>query len=251
MNRSLKKRASAATAVIAAFCWLEAAGQALDPFLAEYQISISGLSGEAQIDLRNGAEPDVYLYRTRMSATGLARMIRSTVAEEESRIRMIDGKPVPERYMFHDGSDRERNTTDMEFDWDTLWARGQHDGQYAEIPLEPGVMDRLTADLDVMLTLQSGGQPGSQLLADSNRIKTYEYTAMGRETIDVKAGRFETLKFLRQRPGSSRRTFIWYAPELNYLPIRAEHQRRQRTRASMELSKPPERNQALGKVTPR
>ena len=225
--------------------------QDLAPFHAVYRISVSGLSGEAQIDLRAADTPGEYLYRTRMSATGLARLIRNTVAEEESRFRVENGQLVPETYRFHDGSERERNTTDMEFDWETMWASGQHEGQYAVIPLEPGVMDRLTADLAVILQLQSGADPTSQLLADSNRLKVYQYTAMGEETIQVRAGRFQTLKYLRQRPGSSRRTFIWYAPALDYLPVRAEHQRRQQTRASMELTELPGSNQALGSVTPR
>jgi hypothetical protein len=43
---------------------------------------------------------------------------------------------------------------------------------------------------------------------------------VGKETLELPAGTFETVKILRLRENKKRETLVWCAPALNYLPVR-------------------------------
>jgi hypothetical protein len=82
------------------------------------------------------------------------------------------------------------------------------------------MLDRLTADIAMIQKLRNGETPTGFDLVDRNEIRRYEYTLQGEETIKVPAGTFQTVKYLRNRPGSSRATLIWFAPGMDYLPVK-------------------------------
>lgn len=72
----------------------------------------------------------------------------------------------------------------------------------------------------MMLALQEGKTDVTFNIADGGKLKEYRYRQVGRETLELPAGTFETIKITKLRENRNRETFIWCAPALNYVPVR-------------------------------
>jgi len=206
-----------------------APGPGLSGFHAEYQAHYSVFSGTVILDLRPAGRKGEYVYEVHTKARGLARIVRPGTALETSNFALIDGKIRPIRYQLDDGTKKLENDTDIRFDWEACVAHSNYKGEAKDIPIKPGILDRLSADIIVIMGLRAGHAPGSYEITDRNSVRTYVFEALGEELMQVPAGEFRTLKFKRQRPGSTRSTLIWYAPDMDYLPVRIEQQKHGKT----------------------
>jgi len=201
----------------------------LSGFHAEYKAHYSVFSGTVILDLQPAGRKGEYLYEVHTKTHGLARIVRPGTALETSNFALIDGKIRPIRYQLDDGTKKVENDTDIRFDWEACVAHSNYKGEAKDIPIKPGILDRLSADIIVIMGLRAGHDPGSYEITDRNSVRTYAFEALGEETMKVPAGEFRTLKFKRQRPGSTRSTLIWYAPDMDYLPVRIEQQKHGKT----------------------
>ena len=52
------------------------------------------------------------------------------------------------------------------------------------------------------------------------RDREYRYRVVGKETLDLPAGTFRTVKVTKLRKDIDQETIIWFAPALHYLPVR-------------------------------
>ena len=109
---------------------------------------------------------------------------------------------------------------DIEFNWEAGIAHSVYKGVPKDIDITAGMLDRLTADIAAIHELRNNRKPTSYEITHRNSIRLYEFTQQGEETVSVPAGKFRTVKYLRQRPGSSRATLIWFAPDADYLPVK-------------------------------
>jgi len=133
---------------------------------------------------------------------------------------------IPLHYQLDDGTAKGEDDTTIEFDWDTGVARSIYEQQEATLELTSAVHDRLTTDLLVMQSLSADDPLERFQIVEKNAVRDYELTYRGEETVEVPAGRFAAVKYLRQRVGSSRATLIWFAPAVNYLPVKLEQLKR-------------------------
>ena len=83
-----------------------------------------------------------------------------------------------------------------------------------------GTLDKLASQLGIMLALGRGETDITFKIADGGKLKDYRFKVLGRETLELAAGRFDTVKITKLRDNKRRETYIWCAPELNYLPVR-------------------------------
>ena len=192
----------------------------LSPFELRYQLKAYGLSGEGVIKLQTTNTAGQYLLSSRTEATGLASLIRPNAAIESSRFTM-DGDTIRvDEYSFNSGSGDKLEDSHASFDWNAGIAHSNHQEELADVELRPGMLDRMSADFQVTLDLQAGKQPSAYTMIHRNSAKTYEFMYQGEETVKTPAGTFKTIKYLRQRPGSSRSAYIWYAPEVAYQAVK-------------------------------
>ena len=62
---------------------------------------------------------------------------------------------------------------------------------------------------------------------DTGRIKAVEFVRTGPETLKTRLGNIETIRVInRNATGGSRETTTWFAPSLDYLPVKIEHRKR-------------------------
>ena len=195
-------------------------------FRMEFEASYIAFKADAVMQLERDATTGEYTYTVTTEARGLARMVRSGTGVETSRFR-YDGETYRSiSYTLDDGTEAVENDTQIKFDWDKGVAYSNYKGEAQEIELKPDLLDRLTADVYIIQQLRKGQEPEGYDITDRNSVRHYDFTALGEETVTVPAGTFKAVKYLRQRPGSSRATRIWYAPELDYLPLRIEQLKR-------------------------
>jgi hypothetical protein len=101
--------------------------------------------------------------------------------------------------------------------------------------LPEGALDRGSLQVALMRDLKATGAPRTYSLADEDSVASYEYADHGAATIATGIGSLATRIFTQQRAGSSRVTWLWVAPELDFLPVRIEQRRDGEVQTSFTL----------------
>ena len=205
----------------------------INSFRIDYAARYAAFKADATLELRAAKTANEYVYEVTTTARGLARLIQSGTAVESSRFAITSAGLQPAQYTYEDGSRDEDKASSIAFDWSQLIGHSVHEGVAAELKLQPGLLDRLTADLQSILELRAGQTPTSQNIAYKNSIRQYDLKLLGEEDVTVPAGTFNALKFYRQRPGSRRATLIWFAADAGYLPVRIELLKNDKTTITM------------------
>lgn len=112
-----------------------------------------------------------------------------------------------------------------------------------EREVEGETMDELLSQLRLMLAVRAGETRMEFSVVDRDGdLDRYRFAAVGTETVSTPAGEFEAVK-VERRGGSRRRTTtMWFAPELEYMPIIVRQERVDRetyTATLMELKREP------------
>ena len=210
-----------------------AAPEPIEPFEVDFEMRYGLFRGDLRLNLKRDEGTNLYSYEVVTRARGMARMVRPDAATESSRFALTATGLQPLQYRLDSGDDdNEDNDSDVRFDWEAGIAHSVYEGTAKELPVEPGVLDRVTADIATIVALRAGREPGGYDMVHRNDIKRYEYRLLGEEQIEVPAGTFDTLKYMRQRPGSSRSILVWYAVDENFLPVRIDQQKNGKTSIS-------------------
>ena len=76
---------------------------------------------------------------------------------------------------------------------------------------------------------------GSFLVADKNRLRNYDFTLQGKESVKFNGSMHECLKFKISKRNSNRFTYAWLSTDHYYLPLRMEQYKDNELSASMTL----------------
>jgi len=209
--------------------------KALEPFELRFLLKAFGLSGEAIIRLQPTTASNGYEYSSTTQAKGLARVIRPNAASETSTFHMQGDTLLVDEYNFDSGSGDKLEDSYARFDRDAGIVYSNHQEDIATVPLTDGMLDRMSADLQVTLDLQAGRSPESYTILHRNSVKTYTFTYERSEQVTTPAGTFSALKYRRKRKGSSREALIWYAPALGYQPVKVVQFKRGKPNGTLRL----------------
>lgn len=205
------------------FVLLSAPALALTPYTAVYDAKGRGLSATNQTTLSPADSSGRIEYRTTAKARGLARLFKHDPIVEYTQFEEIGGKyrAVEYHYLFNDSGSK-RNAWIL-FDRDNLVAKSLYKTETIELDIQSDHVDRLLEQLVFRADLMAGTVADKYLTVERNSLREAVYEKLGTETIVTKAGSFDTVKYRRQRIGSSRSLIIWLAPEFEYLPVRLQH----------------------------
>jgi hypothetical protein len=192
----------------------------LPDFEASYQLQRGNLNiGTSTISLANKAHNE-YLYESRSLPASWASWLFRDKLFESSRGHIIDNQVRPDRYHYQrTGSSREREAI-LSFDWGNMTVENNVQDSPWKMDIPAGTLDKLVSQLGMMLALGEGKTEVTFNIADGGKLKEYRFKVLGRETLELPAGRFDTVKITKLRDNKRRETYIWCAPELNYLPVR-------------------------------
>ena len=175
----------------------------------------------------------VYEFRSVSRLSGLYRLFVPGPVEEVSTFVFDSGRVRPLSYSLSSGRRGGNDDFRIDFDWEQGIATTTAADLHVTTELVPGILDRGT--LQVTLMLRGDRGPENYTLLDKDGLEAHEVRADGDEAIEAPMGEFSTRKLIQQRVSSSRRTLIWSAPELHDLPVRIERQSRGEARAAFHL----------------
>ena len=199
-------------------CALHAAP--LPDFEASYQLKRGNLRiGTMVVELKTATDGS-YQYESRSWPARWASWLFKDKLFETSHGHIIDGQVRPDRYHYRrSGGSKEREAI-LSFDWDNMTVENNVQDSPWKMDIPQGTLDKLVAQLGMMFALGKGKSEVTFNIADGGKLKEYRFKVLGHETLELPAGTFKTVKITKLRKNKKRETYIWCAPELNYLPVR-------------------------------
>jgi Protein of unknown function (DUF3108) len=221
-------------------------------YRAEYQVLYKGRNlGHSQFAVSYDTASEHYIFSSRTSPRGLLKLVVGGPATEHSDFLALASGLRPLEFAYDDGSRKGEDNVRIVFDWEQGVATTSKNGGTERVSLRPGVLDRGTLQVALMIDMAAGRVPMTYWLADGSSLQSYEYRLDGDETIDVPAGSFATQRYVQQREGSSRSTWLWVAPDLDYLAVRIEQRRGAESRTAFVLESVEGLNRAASAATAR
>ncbi len=167
--------------------------------------------------------------------TGKGRITESstfTVKETEDSLTL-----QPQTYLYRQDKER-RRAVDASFDWRNNSVYHVYRGNKVTDTFEEPLLDRLTVTLLIMNSLRNGFDRFELPIFDTGRIKTVEFLTGENEELNTRLGKLDTIPVInRNASGGSRETTTWFAPALDYLPVKIEHRKRGDLVARLSLVK--------------
>lgn len=208
-------------------------GVQLTAFEARYKVRMSGLRGRMTMSL---ARTDgQYQAQSLLKPKGLASVFAGGELLESVSFDIAEDRVRPLQYTLRDKIARNDESGALNFDWSAGTATGEHDGKPLNYDIDPLTLDRLSLQYALMLDLLHGRSAPSYTMLDGDRRKTITISQAGDQTIKVPFGRFEVREVRHQNQGSSRRTVLYCARDLGYLPVRIEQYKNDDLRVRAEL----------------
>lgn len=213
----------ACTLLQASFASL-AAEAALKPYSAQYRLSMGRIiigSVDISLQLSEGH----YHYQAFTAPVGLAAVFRKDEITEQSEGRLDDNRVIPLRYQYRHKKPKKSRQVKLEFDWKASHVTNRAADSLWSMEIPQGTQDKFSQQLALMLALYRGEKRAAFQVADGGLLKTYHYTEVERERIKTAAGEHETIRVARNKGERPSRASFWFAPALNYLPVKvAKHE---------------------------
>lgn len=222
--------------VLAGYSYAAAAQPVPASFAATYLAAYRGIeAGKLTFTFAHDPVTDQYTYETRANPSLLARLVVNPNALERSVMTIDDAGVHPVHWQVDDGKSGNKEDGELTFDRASMRVRGEVKGKKVDLPVEPGLQDRISVQIAVMTALARGVEPGTIPMVDGDHIKYYLYKKKATATIDTKIGKVETVVYEATREKSDRVSRFWLAPSLGYASVRAEQERKGRVETVMTI----------------
>lgn len=186
-------------------------------FQARYEADAYGITAEAERSLTKIGD-NRYRLRNKIEAG----MLGNTLAEldESSEFDWQEGRVIPKSYSYIQ-SGISQSIEQIQFDWEYETALSIEDDESWPIPLEEGVIDKLSYQLQIREYLNSTDETEFRFqVIDSDEIESHLYGVVAEEIFETELGRLNTVKIERVRdPSDARTTTIWLASDWEYLLV--------------------------------
>ena len=214
---------------------LTQAAPTLKPYSARYNVKYRGLSGgDIEFKLERDGN-NRYVFSSHLLPNFLGSLFASDQAEDRS-VLSYDGQTLkPLQFSSEDGTQKTSKDIRYEFDWSRHQVNGHYKDKDFTLTIADGVQDRMTIQLAASLALQAGQEPGQLIMLERKELQRHRIQQVGTEHIKTRAGEYDTVLLSSERDASERSTRYWYAPALNYIPVRAERSTKGKVDIVMEL----------------
>ena len=189
-------------------------------FDATYRIKRAGLTlGSTRLSFQSTPNGR-YTYNSTSGVGGFLSWLSKEHVRESSRGRLNAGDIRPDEYRFHRTGDRGNRVVWVSFDWQNGKAINTVDGKAWQMDIQPETLDKLIVQVAIMQQLQAGPSDLEFSIADGGKPKRYSIFMRGEETVAVPAGEFDTVRIEQKAENTQRKTILWAAPKLDYLPVK-------------------------------
>lgn len=197
------------------------ATEVLQPFSAVFKVQRNIIPlGQLSLNFSLGAD-DTYTYIAHTQPGLLAGLFSRHEVIEESRGYYQQGAIIPHRYTYKDRTEDSENS-EVSFDWSQHNAATTSQGITWSQSVPAATQDKLSQQLQVRIHLALGEQQIDYQVADGGKLKTYRFQVDGKEIIESPYGRYHCLRVKHSKASGASDYTIWFAPELDFLPIKIE-----------------------------
>ncbi len=202
-----------------------------------YDVTWSGISlGEGEISLTPQAD-GCFLYESTTNPIALVRWTYGA-PKETSQFCVQDGRIISRQFRY-DNDKREKDSFRLDFDWGQQRVKTLRAGEMTVRDLPEQAYDRFVIREAVRMWLirNAAGEAPDQadfVLVNEDRMKTYRFAVIGKESVSTPAGTFETIRV--DRVDDPKRPFhYWFAPSRDYIPVKLEHLKKDKVELRMTL----------------
>ena len=210
----------------------------LKPYSASYTIfRDDDKSGKATRSLKKSGESWELLSYSK------AKVLFFTDKRTEKSIFQWHQSLHPLSYFYEIKNSFKKQLTKEFFDWDLKVIRGKRTNKNQwQIPLKEGISDPLNHQLllrEQLIEINNSAQSFSNKtfsfdITSKGTIQKRSYQLVAEETITTKAGDFESYKLVRER--GSRKTILWMAKELDFIPVKIYQEKDGEEQGTMVLN---------------
>jgi hypothetical protein len=195
--------------------------------------------GEAEVALK--ATPQGYRYTSNSTGTeGLAAMLGGKIIEGTD-LEFADGALRPLSFTYEQSFALRTRKQNGRFDWAAKRATGEHKDKPWTQALSGPTVNRQLVDLTVAQAIANGATELEFDVLDRGELRHWRFKVDGEESIDTRAGRFDTIRVVRLRESADgRETRMWFAPALNYVPVRVAHTEKDGRGLALDLKVKPQ-----------
>lgn len=210
------------------------------PFEVEFNVGNNLINaGSARLSLTQ--VDDLWTYTLSTKPRGILKLAGKGKILETSTIKfdaLDDGLQMqPQSYVYRQDDER-RRAVDANFDWQQKSIKHTYRGNTVDEAFKGPLYDRLSVTLLIMNALRHEFEQTELQVFDTGRIKTVAFSNDGTEVLKTPLGNIETIRILnRNAAGGSRETTTWFAPSLDYVPVKIEHRKRGELVARLTLTK--------------
>lgn len=208
------------------------------PFEVVYEVSNNLINaGTASLSLTQ--DDDLWTYQFATKPRGIIKLAGKGELLETSKMKFaeIDDKLLIQSQIYSYRQDEERRrSVDATFDWETNSVTHLYRGKAETTVFDAPVVDRLAAIIFMMNAVRNDFTLIEFPVFDTNRIKMVELINQGKETVKTPLGEFNTIRVVKRNSGGgSRETTTWFAPSVDFIPVKIEHRKRGKLVARMNL----------------
>jgi hypothetical protein len=197
----------------------------LKPFTATFNVKRNLIPlGELKLELSLLDQEGGYRYSAHTLPGMLAGWFSGDEIIEESRGRLHQVEVQPFSYSYRETGNEDEDAV-LEFDWPAGEVHTTSGGITWSQSITSGAQDRLSQQLLVRLHLAEGKRDITYRVADGGKIKRYRFFVEGEDVLETPYGELDCLRVRRSKESGKPDYTIWFAPHLDYLPVRIERER--------------------------
>lgn len=166
--------------------------------------------------------------------------IYSDKRTETSIIKLNNFTVTPTHYTF----DRKSTTRDRKYQWkydtENRLAQNIEANKTLTIDFPEGIQDKLSYHLQHRLALIENPTKKTftyPVISTSGGIKNYTYQFDKKEELTVPFGTIKTIRLKREVKDKNKITYVWFAPELNYLLVKLKQEKDGSEQFEVQLNK--------------
>ena len=190
------------------------------PYDAHYIAKAFGISAQA-LRRQTLTSPQQFTLENSLILTVFGAKVGSVV--ETSVFRWDDGLIVPLHYEYLQ-TGLSASTERIDFDWESMTAESDSDGDAWHLDLEKGALDKLSYSVQLGQDIANKAlEEFHYQVLDEDGFYDHLYQITTQEILDTPLGKLNTVKIERIRESDSlRRTTVWLASDWDYLLVRLE-----------------------------
>lgn len=198
----------------------EAVANGIPEFSAEYELQRNNTRA-ARLTRTLSCDGAACEFRSKGRTVGLADLLLRGRIDEFTRFRMDDsGGLQPRDYSYRQ---RARGDNDeyvrLFFNPSSGRVTSRGDEKW-ESHIDGEVMDELLSQLRLMLAVRAGETEMEFSVVEGDGAEdVYQFEVVGEEKLEIAAGTFEAIKVQRVGGSERRTTEMWFAPDLEYIPL--------------------------------